>query len=220
VEELHLFLEKYHVRKISKGEIILVQGEVPTSAHVVKKGVVKAYNLTAQGEEKPISFDVKDEIFPIGWVFKKTRFTQYYYEAFTDCEIYFLPRDDYHDFLLKNPKSMYAIHQRLVTYHLNFQMRINALEQSKATAKVVNTVHYLALNFGKKVKDGVVKIQLPFTQQDLANYMGLTRETTGIELKKLQRSGVLTYRRQFYVVHIDKLDEILDDDYDLGIVGA
>jgi CRP/FNR family transcriptional regulator len=218
VEEFNSFLNKYHVRRIPRGEIILVQGEVPTSAFVVKKGVVKAYNLTSQGEEKPISFDMIGEILPIGWIFKKTKFAQYYYEAFIDTELYCVPRSDYHQFILSNPKTLYDIHTRLVNYHLNFQMRINALEQSKATAKVINTIHFLALNFGKEIKKEIVRIQLPFTQQDLANYMGLTRETTGIELKKLQRKGVLTYRRQYYMVHTDKLGELLDDDYDLGMV--
>lgn len=218
MEAFHTFLKNYHVRKYAKGEIILVQGEVPTSALIIKKGVIKTYNLTAQGEEKPISFDIADEIIPIGWVFHKIKYAQYYYEAFTDCEIYSMPRDDYVKYLKSNPEHTFTHFSDFIGRYLNYQMRVNALEQSKAAAKVINTVHFLALRFGTDVKPNVVKIQLPFTQQDLANYMGLTRETTGIELKKLQRSGVLTYRRQYYMVNTDKLSELLDDDYDHGRV--
>ena len=212
------FISQYHVRKFTKGEIILVQGEVPPSAYIVKKGIIKAYNLTAQGEEKPITFDLKHDTFPIGWVFNKIRWCQYYYEAFTDTEVYSVPRVDIQNFLQTNPKAMYAFLSNFVGRYLNYQMRINALEQSKAAAKVVNTLHFLCLIFGSDVKTDMVKIELPLTQQELANFMGLTRETTGIELKKLQRKGIITYKRQNYIVKTDQLNELLDEDYEQGLI--
>jgi CRP/FNR family transcriptional regulator len=212
------FLENYHVRKFARGEIILVQGEVPKSVYVVRRGIVKTYNLTSQGEEKPITFDIKHDVFPIAWVFGKAKYSQYYYEAFTDCEVYAIPLSEYLDFLKSHPDTLYAVFDHFVDRHINYQMRVNALEQSKAAAKVLHTVHFLALHFGRDLKEDMVEIQLPFTQQDLANFMGLTRETTGIELKKLQRQGILTYRRQRYIIDTAKLNEMLDDDYDQGRV--
>jgi CRP-like cAMP-binding protein len=214
MEEFKKFLKGYHVRRFSKGELIMVQGEVPSCAYVIKKGIVKTYNLTSQGEEKPIGFDVSDEIFPIGWVFSKISRAQYYYEAFTDCELYCIPAQDLIAFMMRDSESLFEYFNYFVTRHLNFQMRVNALEQSKAASKVLNTIHYLCVRYGIEAKKDLVRIQLPLTQQDLANFMGLTRETTGIELKKLQRKGVLTYRKQNYVVRTDKLNDLLDEDYE------
>jgi len=214
VEEFQKFLSTYHVKRFSKGEIVMVQGEVPTCAYVVKKGVIKTYNLTSQGEEKPIAFDIKNEIFPISWVFSKSSRAQYYYEAFTDCELYCIPAQDLIAYMMRDTESLFEYFDYFVSRYMNFQMRINALEQSKAASKVLNTVHFLCLRYGEEVKKDTVKIQLPLTQQDLANFMGLTRETTGIELKKLQRQGVLTYRKQNYIVNTSKLNDLLDEDYD------
>lgn len=214
MEDFQKFLSKYHVRRYQKGEIVMVQGEVPTCAYVIKRGVIKTYNLTSQGEEKPIGFDIKNEIFPIGWVFSKTSRAQFYYEAFTDCELYCVPAQDMIAYMMTDQEKLFEYFNYFVARYMNFQMRINALEQSKAAAKVLNTIHYLCLRYGEEMKKDVVKIQLPLTQQDLANFMGLTRETTGIELKKLQRQGVLTYRKQNYIVNTDKLDDLLDEDYD------
>ncbi len=214
MDEFHNFLKQYHVRRFSKGEIIMVQGEVPNCAYVIKKGVVKTYNLTSQGEEKPIAFDVTSEIFPIGWVFSKISRAQYYYEAFTDCELYCVPAQDLIVYMMRDAETLFGYFNYFVSRHLNFQMRINALEQSKAASKVLNTIHYLCVRYGVEVKKDTVRIQLPLTQQDLANFMGLTRETTGIELKKLQRKGILTYRKQNYLVRVDKLNELLDEDYE------
>lgn len=214
------FISQYHVKRFRKGEIILVQGEVPPNAYILKKGIIKTYNLTTQGEEKPISFDLVGEVFPVAWTFNKIRYAQYYYEAFTDSEVYCVPRDEYHRFLKSHPEETYDLFNSFVDRYLNFQMRVNALEQSKAATKIINTLHFLCLHFGRELKKNVVQIQLPLTQQDLANFMGLTRETTGIELKKLQRQGILNYRRQNYIVKTDKLNELLDEDYDQGRILA
>lgn len=213
---LQNYTKQLHIKRFHKGEIILYQGEIPPSTYIIKKGIIKTYNLTTQGEEKPITFDVAGEIFPIAWTFNKIRYAQYYYEAFTDCEVYTVSRTELHGFLQSNPKAMYELFGEFVDKYINFQMRVNALEQSKAATKIINTIHFLCLHFGRELKKDTVQIELPLTQQDLANFMGLTRETTGIELKKLQRQGILSYKRQSYIVKTDKLDELLDEEYDLG----
>ncbi len=210
------FLEQYHVKTFAKGELILVQGEVPPCAYVIKKGVIKTYNLTARGEEKPITYDVATESFPIGWIFSKTEESLFFYDAYTDVELYCVPRADYCEFLKLNVDVLYDAHKFWINRLLDMQTRVNALEQSKASSKVVNTLHYLCLRYGRDIKKDVVRIDLPLTQQELANFMGLTRETTGIELKKLQRSGVLSYKRQNYIVKTDKLNDLLDEDYAQG----
>ncbi len=189
---------------------------MPRTGYLIKEGVVKTYNLTSEGEEKPISFDIEGELIPVAWMFSKVSYAQYFYEAFTDCDLYCVPRDEYMAFLKQNPDWLFEVFDYFVTRYLNYQMRINALEQSKASSKVLHTIHFFALRFGKDVKANTVKINLPLTQQDLANFMGLTRETTSVELKKLQEQGIISYRNQEYTVRADKLNELLDEDYDQG----
>ncbi len=213
MEHLEKFLKNYPAKSFSKGQIILVEGEAPAAVYVIKRGVVETYNLTSEGQEKPISFDVRGEIFPVDWAFSKVQRTLYYHEAFTDCELYAVPRADLLNFVQSNQGALYELFDYFVNRHLNYQMRVNALEQSKAADKVLYTLHFLCLRFGRGVRPDVIRIQLPLTHQDLANFMGLTRETTGIELKKLEKAGVITYKRQNYIVKIDKLNELLDTDY-------
>jgi CRP-like cAMP-binding protein len=50
---------------------------------------------------------------------------------------------------------------------------------------------------------------LPLTQQDLANFLGLTRETTGVQLKALEQDGVLRYKRQRYMVNTSRLSAMV-----------
>ncbi len=210
------FISNFPVKKFDKGQTILCQDEVPTCTYVIKKGVVKTHNITRDGDEKPISLDVAGELFPVGWTFGKLKAAQYYYSAFTDVELYCVPADEYVNFLKKTPGALFTAFEFMLNLQINYQMRVNALEQSKASSKVLHTIHFLSIRFGIDIKPNVVRINLPLTQQDLANFMGLTRETTSIELNKLQEQGVLTYNPQEYIVHTSVLNDLLDEEYDQG----
>jgi len=210
------FVQQFRTQTFKKGEIILRQDEVPATAYVVKEGVIKTYNITAEGEERPISFDIKGEIFPAAWVFGKAPRTLFFYEAMVDSELFVIPRTEFQKFLKSRAEVTYEMFDHFMSYHISFQLRINALEQPKAAKKVLNTLHYLCLRFSEEVGPDLVRIQLPLTQQLLANFMGLTRETTSLELNKLQKQKVLKMVKRHYVVNTSRLNELLDDEYDPG----
>ncbi len=218
LSSLQDFLGQYPVKTYKKGTIILHQDMPPAAVYIIKKGVVKTYNLTSHGEEKPIGFVTPLDAFPLGWVFGKIHLSQYYYEAFSDTTIYGVPPEDFLAFIRTNTNAMFALLERNVTKLLNYQMRVNALGQSKASSKVLHTIHFLALCFGYDLRQDVVEIPLPLTQQDLANFMGLTRETTSAELKKLADQQVIFHQRRTYVVRTNKLNELLDDEYSYRLV--
>lgn len=206
------FLKDYISKSYRKGEIIIFQGEAPRAAYVVKRGVVKIYNLNSSGDEKPVSFQTEGEIFPAPWVFYKAPSALYYYEALTDLELYHVPRDDYLTYLKTNPGEMYIQLEHLITDHLGSMMRLNALQHSRASDKLIYTLHYLALSQGRVLPTGEVEIMLDLTHQDFANLTGLTRETAATELNKLKALGVITYgKHSLYRIKTKELNKALND---------
>jgi CRP/FNR family cyclic AMP-dependent transcriptional regulator len=212
---LALFLTKFPVRKISKGEIIIFQGEEPRSAYAVKSGVIKVYNLSVNGDEKPVGFETSQDVFPAPWAFRKAPSAMYYYEAFNDAELYIVPRDDYVAFLKSNPVVLAATLERYVAARLGDTMRLNALQHSRASDKLIYTLHYLAVSHGKATNDPkVIEITLDLTHQDFANLTGLTRETTATELNKLKLRNVIAYgKRMPYTINLQQLNAMLNDQY-------
>lgn len=213
MNEFEKFLSPYPTKKYSKGEVIIHQGDIPGRAFVIKSGYVKNADLTDGGEEKPLLFDTRWETFPIGWVFGKINRAQYYYEAFTDCEIYLVPREDYISFLRSHPDTLYVLFDRFVIRHLDYQIRIDGLSQSKAHDKILYTLRFLTSRFGTQLKGSDVKIRLPLTQQDIANILGITRETANAELKKLEKDGFIRRYHKDYIVDTALLGEALGDDF-------
>lgn len=213
---LKAFLTCYPIKRYEKGECIIRQDEEPKNAFLVKKGAIKSYNITSKGEEKLIQLNTRHDIFPLGWVFDKIRRSQYYYEAVKESEIYRIPRDELVTFLKNNTETMYQLLRDTVNESLHDQLRLNALEQSKAVEKICSTLHYLALRFGRDIQRDTVEITMPLTQQDVANFTGLTRETVSTEFKRLAAQDVLIYNSTSYTVRTDRLNELIDDDFDYG----
>lgn len=210
-----VFLERHPVKKFKKGEIIIFQGEAPRSAFVVKTGTVKAYNLSVSGEEKPVAFYDAGSVFPDAWVYGKMSSAIYYYEAFTpEVCLYMIDRDEYVRFIKKHPELMYQELERYLIDRLGKSMRLNALQHSKASDKLLYTLHYLALSHGRQVSPRETEITLSLTHQDFANLTGLTRETAATELNKLKRQGIISYGKHTpYRLHLPKLNQLLNDQY-------
>lgn len=209
------FLRKYPVKSYSRGEIVIYQGEVPTSAFVVKSGLVKTYNLTMGGEENVVSFDIASDMLPSSWIFKRSPSALFFYEAVTDTELYAIPRQDILQKIDSDPSFKDSLFNRYLTSYIAQSLHLNALEHSKAGEKIIHTLYYLSLRYGKDGKNGLVELQIPLTQQDFASLLGLTRETTGIELNKLKKNGVISFRKKFYAINKQKLaHEMGSSDFD------
>lgn len=204
-------LQNYPVRNFSAGDILLYQGEVPTHAYVVKTGAVRAYNISRQGDEKPVSFWRHSDILSCPWVFGQTSSTLYFYEAHTDCSVYYLRREELMGIIHENPDTMLGLLTRYVSLLTAFSLQLHALEYSRASDKILHMLFYLCQAHGQDSIGDDVLIDLPLTQQDLANLLGLTRETTGIELLKLKKSGLITLSKKKYKINKPKLLQMIGE---------
>jgi len=213
--ELHTFLDKHPVKEFGKGEIIIFQGEAPRVAYVVRQGIVKSYNLSIDGNEKPVAFYSADAVFPSPWVYGKTPSSIYYYEAFTDLvKLAAVPREEFVRFIKSSPQLLYMELDHYLNEQLGNSIRLNALQHSRASEKLLYTLHYLAISHGETVAPQKKKILLDLTHQDFANLTGLTRETAATELNKLKHAGVINYGKgQLYTLDLAKLMNVLNDQY-------
>lgn len=204
------YLQKFPKKAYRQGESILLEGESPEHLHIIASGYVRVYNITQDGEEHTVSFDVPGEIFPIAWAFKEVPHTEYFYQALTDCEVRLIKRDDFLRYLKFHPKTALELYANTARRYGHLQKRIYALEQSKASHKILFTLDYLENKFGTKLREHTSIIDIPLTQQELANFIGITRETTSTELKKLERAGIVTSKKQRFHINTPKLQSAIE----------
>lgn len=203
----------FSVRKFKKGQTILFQGEVPRYAYVIKTGTVKTYNISPLGEEQLISLNTTHDVVPESCFLGEASVAYYFYEAYTDCIVYAVPRKELMQHAMQNAAFLQHLLQRFMRLYVGANVHINALEQPRSRDKLVHLLHYLMLRFGREQgSKGVVRLDLRLTHQTLANMLGVTRETIATELARLRREKVVDYKQQTYSINRAKLLQLRNDD--------
>lgn len=192
-------------RQFAKRRTILFQGEVPRSTMVVQSGIVKVYGITSGGDQRTVTLLSAGDIFPVECVFDKSRVSLYYYEAVTDCSIFSVPKTDFLNVLNTNKELKDHIFQEYMAHYTSATMHIYALEHSHAQDKLVYILQYLVARFGEKQPNGLTRINLRLSHQDIAEMVGLTRETTAVELHRLKDKGLIDYQRFSYFVNVSEI---------------
>jgi len=203
------FIALYPSLIFEKGQTVLLKDEVPNGTYVIESGIIKTYTINETGEERIVSIDTKGEDIPVGFTIGLVDRSQYFYEAYTKCTVRVVPCDDYLKHLGENHDSLYKRHIRLTKILLTNLKRIEALEQSNASEKVARTLLYMADTLGSTFPNKTIR-KLSITQQEIANSLGLTRETAGIVLKKLELKQLLEHSRNTYVLYIERLHRYID----------
>lgn len=205
------FLNKYPLRKFRKNQTLLFQGEVPTYAYFIKTGIVKAYNITSNGDEQIIALNSAGDIVPESWILGEAPVAYYFYEAFVDCEVYIIPRTDLSKMIEEDNELTRMMLRRFIRLYTGSRMHINALEQPKSRDKLIHLLYYLMTRFGEP-NGRLTKVNLRLTHQTLANMIGVTRETIAVELSQLRKEKVVSYRQQTYSINKNKLIEIRNEE--------
>jgi CRP/FNR family cyclic AMP-dependent transcriptional regulator len=214
-ETLKKFCSKYPLRQFKKDRPLFYQGEIPQTAFFIKSGVVKVYNITAGGEEKIVSYEAEGSFIPSAWLFGKSPAAMFYYDTFTDAQLYSIPRAELMDFINSHRSVATTILDHYVSLYTGATMHLHALEQSRARDKLLHIFQYLVLRFGKPMGKNVYKIDLRLTHQDIANIIGITRETVTAEISKLTKTGVIKSENLHYIVDTDKaLRMVGENDFD------
>lgn len=203
------FVSKYPRRNLQSGRTLLYQSEIPRSGYVLTDGVLRVYSLDVNGEESNITFLKENAIVPLEYVFSKTPASLYYYSAATDIEVAAVPIEDIRREFETNQLLQREVIDALITKYVGGHMHIQALEQSKASDKIIHILQYLVLRFGKQNDNGRWVIDLPLKQHDIANMVGVTRETAATELGKLKKAGVISYSSFLYSVDMPALSRLV-----------
>lgn len=211
VTEFDRFLCAYPSLVFQRDQMILMKDEVPRGTYIIESGIVKTYNITMDGEERIVSIDTAGEDIPIGYTFGLIDKCNYFYEAYTKCRIRIVPREDYVEYLAADRERFYRRHLRVVKILLKNLERIEALEQSKASRKVAQTLLYFAETLGSAFPSKTTRC-LSVTQQEIANALGMTRETISIAFKKLELRKLLAHSRNTQTIYLDRIKKYLAEE--------
>lgn len=180
------------VRHYPKGQIILYEGENPTDAFVVKSGAVKVYDIDEDGNEKILHVVKAPGIFPTIFLFgAATGITNTFYTTVAESELYVLSRADFEKRLIEDSElSVYCL-RWFAGEVSEIMRRMSSLEKTSTRDKLIATLGYLHRQHADNQRGGWSRVRFPISHQLLADMIGVTRESTTMVMKDLQKEKIV-----------------------------
>jgi CRP/FNR family transcriptional regulator, cyclic AMP receptor protein len=194
-DEIKKFFQTHSRIAFQKGDVIIRTEEEPSGVYYVARGNIRMYSITEDGKELTLNILKPGAYFPAIWAFTDIE-NDYYFEAINNCEVFKAPKLKLLKFVEENPAVLADISRRLLRGMNSLIIRIQGLLEEDSYTKVKSVLSYLSGRFGKSDSDGKIIIDLPVTHADIANLGFMARETASIELGKMQKQGIIDYKRK------------------------
>ncbi len=197
-QKLSNFFSKFKKYYYKKGETILRGGDIPQGVYFIDKGYVRDYSISKEGKELTLIIFKPEDFFSITWVFNDSP-NSHYFDAMSVVELWRCPKEDFLVFVEANPEVFLELTSHIVLRLGGIMQRMEYLAFGNAYEKVASIITICAERFGKKEGKNII-IQVPLVHRDIAELLGITRETASIELKKLERKKIIAYHDKFIIV--------------------
>ncbi len=169
-------------KKFKKGETIFLAGDQGDSMFFLREGKVKITRNSPDGKEHIVKFINPGEVFG-----EVILFGHEIYPATTTCledsRLNQLKRDDFKEFFLAHPEIGWGMLKTMANKLFFSQSRIESLALLDSKTRIIQSLLEMADENDLALKE--------MSQQQLANYLGLTRETVSRNISQLKDEGLI-----------------------------
>ncbi|MFZ5943095.1 MAG: Crp/Fnr family transcriptional regulator [Bacillota bacterium] len=177
-------------KSFPKGKIIFMEGDPGSALYFVKSGKVKISKVSETGREIIIHILGTGDIFAEVTLFQEKSTYPASAEVIEDAEIGMIKNDKLENLVSANPRIALQLIRALTGKILTIQERIRHLGANDAVERTIQVLIALAEGHGRKTKAGT-ELCVNITRQDLAAFVGTTRETISRILSKLNQAEVV-----------------------------
>jgi len=203
-DQMRMVEERTVMREIRRKEVLYLPGDAGDRIYVLKRGVVKISTLTEDGREIILALLRPGEVFGEEAVLEDAP-RDHMAEAHDDALLCVITRQDFMAVMRAHPEMAFKV-TKLVGFRLKtLRNRVEGLLFKGAPARLAQTLLDLARDHGVKDAQGIL-VPLKLSQQDLANLIGVTRESVNLALADFRSRGLVELEgRSLRVLQPDQL---------------
>lgn len=187
--QLKEITDKINRRAYKKGEMIFFEGEVSDKLYVINSGKVKIFKYTKEGKEQILYIVSTGDFLGDLSLLKKDEF-KFNAEALEDVSICELTKDDFDKAVKENPEIALKILEVLYERIAKLENLVQSLSTKDIETRISGLLLGLIKDFGIP-ENNIVRLELPLSREDMANYIGVTRETISRKLNSMQEEGII-----------------------------
>lgn len=203
-EDLKRIFELAIIRKYKKNMIIFMEGEPGEALYFIRQGKVKIYKNTADGREQILHILQVGDIFAEVVLFDSGTYPASA-EVLEDAQIGLIRNSDVEELIKSCPELALKILRVMSKRLRTAQGHIRDLALKDTIGRVASMLVKLSQEHGVEDERGLL-INLGLSRQELANYVGTTRETVTRILSDFRKSKVIEMDKQnIIIINMQKL---------------
>lgn len=193
-------------RRFQRGGTLFNEGESSEQVIVVLRGRVKISHFTNDGREVVLAVRGAGELLgEMSWIDREPRSATAI--ALDPVEALVLTVDDFTEFIRTTPRVALLLLQLLSRRLRDADRKRIEFAAYDTVGRVARRLVEMAERFGERSREGdSVRIDLPLSQQELAGWIGSSREAVSKALQLLRaRKYIETHRRGISILDMDGL---------------
>lgn len=198
IRELQKFADK--TIHVNKGTYIFQEGMDATELFLVLSGKIQISKVTKDGRELSLRICGQNDL--CGELTLFTDDPKYLLSALVieDAEIAIIRKEVIEKEIFKNPTLAYEFMKWMSDHFRKTQTKFRDLVLNGKKGALYSTLIRMTNSYGIKKENGIL-IDLPMTNQELANFCGTSRESTNRILNELKREDVISITKGKIIVH-------------------
>ncbi|WP_027724948.1 Crp/Fnr family transcriptional regulator [Tuberibacillus calidus] len=207
-EELTKLSQITSEKTIGKKQFIFMEGEKREAVYFIRSGVVKVFRVDENGNEQVINLLQTGEMFPHIGFFDEGPYPSTA-QAMEETHLLVIRVDDFNELLMMYPRIAIKVMKIMGQKIKQLANRIQEFISQDVQHRLIHTL--LRLSDQHLAEDGSATIEMPLTNQDVANMVGTTRETINRIFNQLKKEGLIeTSRKRIYIPNVDALKEHIE----------
>ncbi len=190
-EELQKIVSLIIQKKYAKGSPICREGEPLDNLFLINKGKVKIFRNSADGKEQILYILAEGDFFGERNLLLKQKLAEYHAETMEDTLVCMINRQDCRKLLLQHPSISIKIMEELCERLDKMENLLSSISPRDTDNRICLMLLEFLKKYGKRQPDGEIIIDLPLSREEMASYIGVTRETVSRKLSALKEAGII-----------------------------
>lgn len=177
-------------KSFQKGDIMLFDGKPCDQVLILQSGRVKVFRTSVTGREQILEILNPGDTCACNpgaskWCCNSSS------QALTDCQVWILPRDKYNRMVKSNSRLVQSLSELFAERLKRFSSLIEEVSLDDPERRLVKFILDLSASDKDILSRKSDENELPFTHEEIAQRLGLVRETVTRHLQQLKRADLI-----------------------------
>lgn len=205
--EIEPIIDLAYEKTYDRGAHVFMHGDKITDIYFILDGNIKIYNTDVEGNEQIVNVLKTGDFFPHQGFYRQDNYPAHA-QALKNSILISIDLESFEELIITHPGISTKLFRILGNFIADLQIRLQERILHNTYTQIIMLLLRLANSHGIEEDVHLIRISTKFTNKELANMIGSSRETVNRTLARLKDEQLIfTDTGGYLVLNIDELDE-------------